>query len=97
MPWAPPQEAYKLFDVNDDGLIEYEEFVNAMHTLKLGLSDKQLYELMSSIDIDRDSTISFDEFAVRGGRGCVSVAGFMWHAGAVCARRSVVGRRVGAR
>ena len=36
-----------------------------MHSLQLGLSDKQLYELMSSIDVDRDSTISFDEFAVR--------------------------------
>jgi EF-hand domain pair len=66
------QEAYKLFDVNDDGLVEYEEFVNGMHALELGLSDKQLYELMSSIDVDRDSSISFDEFAVRAGVSLVN-------------------------
>lgn len=61
-----------MFDVNDDGLVEYEEFVNGMHALELGLSDKQLYELMSSIDVDRDSSISFDEFAVRAGLSLVN-------------------------
>jgi Ca2+-binding EF-hand superfamily protein len=57
--------AYKIFDVNDDGRIEYPEFVEAMEKLDVGLTRPQLYELMRSIDTDKDAHIDFAEFAAR--------------------------------
>jgi protein phosphatase len=59
------EDAYKLFDVNSDGRIEYSEFVSAMERLDLGLTRSQVYELMRSIDTDKDSHIDFAEFASR--------------------------------
>lgn len=58
-------QAYKLFDVNDDGCVEYIEFVNALKKLDLGLSDAQLYDLMGYLDEDRDNHIDFSEFLAR--------------------------------
>ncbi|CAE7838556.1 pef-1, partial [Symbiodinium sp. KB8] len=57
--------AYRIFDVNEDGRIEYAEFVQAMEKLDVGLTRPQLYELMRSIDRDKDAHIDFDEFAAR--------------------------------
>lgn len=59
------EEAYKLFDINSDGRIEYEEFVNAVERLDVGLTRMQIYELMRSIDTDKDSHVDFKEFAAR--------------------------------
>lgn len=59
------EEAYKMFDVNADGKVEFAEFVDAMEKLDVGLSRRQLYELMRSIDKDRDAHIDFKEFADR--------------------------------
>jgi protein phosphatase len=56
---------YKQFDVNDDGKIEYLEFVSALESLNLGLTRSQIYELMGSIDMDKDGCIDFEEFANR--------------------------------
>jgi hypothetical protein len=56
---------YKKFDVNEDGKIEYLEFVSALESLDLGLSKSQMYELMGSIDMDKDGSINFEEFASR--------------------------------
>lgn len=59
------EEAYKLFDVNEDGTVEYKEFVAALKKLDLGLTEQQLYNLMGHIDTDKDSHINFAEFAGR--------------------------------
>jgi len=59
------KEAYRHFDVNSDGRIEYPEFVQGMEELEVGLTRPQLYELMRSIDRDKDAHIDFDEFAAR--------------------------------
>ncbi len=59
------EEAYRMFDVNADGSVEFSEFVDVMEKLDVGLSRRQLYELMSSIDKDRDAKIDFKEFAER--------------------------------
>jgi Ca2+-binding EF-hand superfamily protein len=34
--------AYQYFDVDGDGIIEYEEFVNTLKRLDIGLSDSQV-------------------------------------------------------
>lgn len=35
------QSAFEYFDVDGDGNIEYEEFVNALKALEIGLTDEQ--------------------------------------------------------
>ena len=59
------EDAYKLFDVNSDGTVEYSEFVEGLERLKLGLSKRQQYDFMQSIDTDKDGHIDFSEFASR--------------------------------
>ena len=51
-----------MFDVDDDGLIEYDEFLKTFQSLDIGLTDKQAYELMRSIDTDNNGVIDFKEF-----------------------------------
>ena len=72
VPHPPPRvrcglhaQAYKVFDVNEDGTVEYSEFVNAVKKLDLGLSDAQLFDFMGYLDEDRNSHIDFDEFVAR--------------------------------
>ncbi|CAM9253745.1 unnamed protein product, partial [Laminaria digitata] len=57
--------AFDYFDVDGDGNIEYEEFVNTLKVLEIGLSDEQVFELMRGLDKDCDSTIDLHEFASR--------------------------------
>ncbi|CAM9129165.1 unnamed protein product [Discosporangium mesarthrocarpum] len=57
--------AFNYFDTDGDGNIEYEEFVNTLKTLDIGLSDDQIFELMRGLDKDCDSTIDLQEFASR--------------------------------
>ncbi|CAM9343001.1 unnamed protein product, partial [Hapterophycus canaliculatus] len=59
------ESAFDYFDVDGDGNIEYEEFVNALKALEIGLSDDQVFELMRGLDKDCDSTIDLEEFASR--------------------------------
>eukprot|EP00904_Undaria_pinnatifida_P006940 jgi/Undpi1/3376/HiC_scaffold_15.g06749.m1 len=59
------REAFDYFDVDGDGNIEYEEFVNTLKKLEIGLSDEQVFELMRGLDKDCDSTIDLHEFASR--------------------------------
>jgi hypothetical protein len=59
------EEAFALFDVDDDGLIEYDEFLKTFQSLDVGLTDKQAYELMRSIDTDNNGVVDFKEFCER--------------------------------
>ena len=54
-----------MFDVNSDGMIEYNEFVETLVTTHLGMTEQQMYELMVTIDKNQDSHINFVEFASR--------------------------------
>ena len=46
-------------------LRRYSEFVDALDKLNVGLSRKQIYELMNATDKDKDAHIDFREFADR--------------------------------
>jgi len=59
------EEAFDRFDTDGDKYIEYEEFMNTLQELDVGLSDQQIYELMRSVDVNNDSKIDFQEFAER--------------------------------
>jgi protein phosphatase len=61
------ESAYKKFDANADGQIEYAEFVKALKSLDVGLTEQQTYDLMRSVDVDADAHIDFKEFAGRFG------------------------------
>jgi Ca2+-binding EF-hand superfamily protein len=43
------EEAFKYFDLNDDGSFEYSEFVQRIKELNGGLTDNQIFELMRTI------------------------------------------------
>lgn len=43
------QSAFNYFDVDGDGNIEYEEFVNALKALEIGLSDEQVGGIFFSL------------------------------------------------
>lgn len=43
------EDAFKYFDLNDDGSIEYAEFVQRIKELNVGLTDNQIFELMRTI------------------------------------------------
>ena len=45
-------EVYHRFDANHDGFIEYEEFVRVLRGLGVGLTDRQAYELMRTVDVN---------------------------------------------
>ena len=59
------EEAFKYFDLNDDGSIEYAEFVQRIKELDVGLTDNQIFELMRTIDGDGNSLIDMHEFSER--------------------------------
>jgi len=62
---ADLEAAYRRFDANADGTIEYEEFMKTLKSLDIGLTDQQIFELMRSVDVDEDAHINFKEFAER--------------------------------
>lgn len=49
------------------GTIEYEEFVNTLKTMDVGLSEAQIYELMRGMDKNKDTVIDLEEFTSRFG------------------------------
>ena len=59
--------AFRHFDANDDGCIEYEEFSDTLKSLDIGLDDQQIFQLMCSMDRNRDGTIDLQEFRDRFG------------------------------
>ena len=61
------EQAWKRFDSNTDGKIEFSEFVETLKSLDVGLTDHQIYELMTSVDADADAHIDFVEFSSRFG------------------------------
>lgn len=62
---ADLEEAYRQFDSDKSGIVDYSEFVKTLKSLDVGLTDQQIYELMRSVDVDDNACIDFNEFAER--------------------------------
>ena len=59
------EEAFRLFDIDANGFIEYNEFIQTLKTLDTGLSEQQVFELMRAVDTNNDGRIEFTEFVQR--------------------------------
>ncbi|EEF28856.1 calcium-dependent protein kinase 24 [Ricinus communis] len=56
-------QAFKFFDKNQTGYIEFEELRDAMVHDNLGPNcEEVIKDIMSDVDLDKDGRISFDEF-----------------------------------
>lgn len=53
-------EAFRVFDLNNDGYISKDELKTAMETIREPLTDQQLNELISYADIDKDGRINYE-------------------------------------
>ncbi|OWZ06024.1 Serine/threonine-protein phosphatase [Phytophthora megakarya] len=59
------QQAFKVFDADSSGFIEYEEFLSTLKRMDTGLSDQQVFALMRTADSNDDGRIDFNEFVQR--------------------------------
>jgi len=59
---AELQEAFRLFDKNGDGKISSKELKDVMTQLGQKPTDKEVADMIKSVDQDHNGTIEFDEF-----------------------------------
>lgn len=56
------REAFKCFDLNENGTLSTKELKYAMRMLGSNPTDAQIQQLVNAKDFDGDGTINFDEF-----------------------------------
>ena len=56
------REDFDYYDRNDDGLLQYDEFVRFLHAIDGSMSDSECHIGFMEIDTDRDGVIEFEEF-----------------------------------
>lgn len=54
--------AFEIFDRDHDGVIAVEEFGDILKSLGVSSQDKDLKEILESVDSNKDGRIDFDEF-----------------------------------
>jgi len=59
---ADLKEAFAMFDINGDGTIELHELQQVMRKLGQNPSEKELREMIRTVDDNGDCEIDFDEF-----------------------------------
>ena len=56
--------AFELFDTSGDGVLQRNEFIDAMEKLGLGdLANNEIEAIIRSVDLDGDGAINYNEFA----------------------------------
>lgn len=63
----PLQEIFSEFDVDGNGVVTAVEFRNAIRKLNIGLSSKEIDQLMMRIDANSDGMIDYNEFTSKFG------------------------------
>ena len=56
------REDFEYFDRNDDGLMEFPEFVRFLQALEAGMTESECRIGFGEIDTDHDGAIEFEEF-----------------------------------
>ncbi|OQS04980.1 serine/threonine-protein phosphatase [Thraustotheca clavata] len=59
------EHAFRIFDADKNGTIEYDEFMSTLKQMDTGLSEHQVFELMRTADTNDDGRIDFKEFVQR--------------------------------
>ncbi len=54
--------AFQVFDIDNSGTIELEDLKHALEMIGEPISGEQLNKLLTSADLDKDGSISYDEF-----------------------------------
>ena len=55
-------EAFDTFDIDGNGCITVDEMHLAMRDMGIAVTSRQVRQIVSELDLDGDSAISFDEF-----------------------------------
>uniref|UniRef100_A0A1B6FJB2 EF-hand domain-containing protein n=2 Tax=Cuerna arida TaxID=1464854 RepID=A0A1B6FJB2_9HEMI len=56
------KEAFKVFDLNNDGLISHAELQHVMTKLGERMSDEEIEDMIKEADLDGDGMVNYDEF-----------------------------------
>ncbi|XP_063682494.1 uncharacterized protein LOC134817290 isoform X2 [Bolinopsis microptera] len=56
------ESAFRMYDINGDGVISVLEFKTLLHTVGLKPSDEEVMEMIESVDIDDNGVLSLCEF-----------------------------------
>ncbi|OQR99790.1 serine/threonine-protein phosphatase, partial [Achlya hypogyna] len=59
------EQAFRIFDADANGTIEYDEFMATLRQMDTGLSEQQMFELMRTADTNDDGRLDFAEFVQR--------------------------------
>ena len=54
--------AFKMFDMNGDGLITKEELMQVMKTMGDKVSEKDATQMIKDVDVDKDGKVNYQEF-----------------------------------
>mmetsp|Transcript_10882 Transcript_10882/g.14158 ORF Transcript_10882/g.14158 Transcript_10882/m.14158 type:complete len:154 (-) Transcript_10882:70-531(-) len=65
---AEIQEAFNMFDKDGDGHLTKVELRGVMKNLGQNFTDSELNEIMSTMDLDKNGTIEFNEFLAMMGK-----------------------------
>lgn len=60
------REAFQLFDMNHDGMLDYHEFKVALRALGFDASKKEVLDIIHKFDTDDTNLISYDNFYLAG-------------------------------
>mmetsp|Transcript_39640 Transcript_39640/g.48264 ORF Transcript_39640/g.48264 Transcript_39640/m.48264 type:complete len:156 (-) Transcript_39640:176-643(-) len=61
---ADLKEAFSMFDTNGDGTIEAKELREVMRSLGQNPTNREVMEMINSVDDNSDGSIDFDEFVI---------------------------------
>ena len=56
------EEAFSLFDKNNDGTITVSELATVMRSLGSNPTNSELQDMINEVDSDGNGTLEFDEF-----------------------------------
>jgi calmodulin len=58
------KEAFAIYDTNNDGVISTRELGTVLRQLGQNPTEAEILEMIKDLDKDKNSSISFDEFAI---------------------------------